>query len=283
MPQAAQPLARDVATRLQTTHFGRAMRSFSEVTSTNSLAGAWALEGAAEGSLVLADYQRAGRGRLGRSWTATRGANLLFSLVLRPPLAPDAWGRIGMAAALAVAESLQPLTSGLPVRIKWPNDVLLDGHKCCGMLLEASYPVTASEATRRFGAPGSAVVLGIGLNVNERCLPESLEGRATSLLLSTGRLHDRAALLARLLAHLERTYTLALDVSDETLVAQYEAYLDSLGAMVTLYPTMQSSECAIQGTLLGVEATGGLKLQTHEGLRVVHSGDVTSRPSAALS
>ena len=283
MPQAVLPLARDVAKGLHTTHFGRAMRSYSEVSSTNSLARAWADEGAPEGSLVLAEYQREGRGRLGRSWAATQGSNLLFSLVLRPPLAPEAWGRIGMAAALAVAQTIRPIAPALPVRVRWPNDVLLDGRKCSGMLLEASYPVSAGEAPWPSHVSHPALILGIGLNVNERRLPEHLSESATSLLLSSGRLHDRASLLTRLLGYLEHSYSIALDESNDSLVAMYEDCLEGIGSDITLYPAMPSSRPAVRGIMLGVEPNGGLKVQTEEGLRIYYSGDVTSHPGTARS
>ena len=192
------PLVDDVQPLLKTDAFGRAIRGHASVDSTNTKAAQWAREGAAHGSVVLTEYQTAGRGRQGRRWEAEPGQNLMFSVVLRPPLPPDRLGLLPLAAGLAVAEAVDPFIAPVTASVKWPNDVLVEGRKTCGMLLETSFSGRAAV----IDAP-AFVVLGIGLNVNQVDFPDALADTATSLRLITGRLVPRAPLLARLLRRLE--------------------------------------------------------------------------------
>src|SRR5690606_1606672 len=145
----------DLLPLLRATRLGRAFRSLASTTSTNTEAARWAAAGAPEGSVVLADYQTAGRGRLGRVWEAAAGQNLLFSLVLHPPLARDRLGLITLTAALAIADVLAEMVQPLRVGIKWPNDILVEERKCCGMLLESAMTVPSTNRP--------VVILGIGL------------------------------------------------------------------------------------------------------------------------
>ncbi|MFQ5571689.1 MAG: biotin--[acetyl-CoA-carboxylase] ligase, partial [Rhodothermales bacterium] len=183
------PLAQDTRALLKTRHFGRSMRSYQAVDSTNTAALQWASDGAPEGSVILANVQTAGRGRQGRSWHSAAGQNLTFSVILRPSLPPARLSLITLGAGVAVAEAVEALTAPLSTTIKWPNDVLLEGTKCCGMLLESTLDETGT----------ATVILGIGLNVNQSAFPETLESKATSLLLQTGRHTPRPPLLADLL------------------------------------------------------------------------------------
>ena len=141
----------------------------------------------AEGSYAVADFQSAGRGRLGRTWEASHGSALLVSVLLKPP-AGAVLPQVALVAGIAVADALEELT-GLAVQIKWPNDVMLRRHKVCGILAEAR---------------DGAVVLGIGVNVNQR--PVELAERAGSLYSLTGRTWDRDEVLAAVLAALGERY-----------------------------------------------------------------------------
>ncbi len=256
-------LADDLADALATERFGRPVRSFASCPSTNSEATAWARAGAPEGALVLTDHQTAGRGRLGRTWDDAEGQNLLLSVVLRPPLPPSRLGLVTLAGGVAVAEAVAAWTAPVEPRIKWPNDILLNGRKCCGMLLESSL------------GPDPFVILGIGLNVNQDTFPASIAERATSLRLETGRLVPRAALLARLLARLEH-WTDRLAAGDAPAVRQ--AFAERMvgrgePARVHLAHGGQS----LDGVVEGIDPTGALRLRTADGVRVLHAGDVTFR------
>jgi len=166
------------------------------VDSTQSEIQRRAAAGAPEGTVVIAGHQRAGRGRRGHEWWDAPGESLLCSVLLRPDCRPAAVPQLSLVGGLAVAEALAAST-GVRARIRWPNDLLVDGRKVCGILAEA-----ASGADARV----HHVILGIGINLGQSVFPDSLADRATSLRLLTGRDHDAAALLAAVLARLGLRY-----------------------------------------------------------------------------
>lgn len=261
-PSSSLLLADEVQALLQTQRFGRTLRSYASIDSTNTAAMRWANEDAPEGSVVVADYQTAGRGRQGRTWQAEAGQNLMFSMVLRPPLPPPRLSLITLAASVAMAETVETFTTPLTNTIKWPNDVLLEGYKCCGMLLEST-----------LGGPNQAtVILGIGLNVNQSAFPSELAERATSLLLQTGRRTPRAALLADVLGRLEHYYDALGDDDGIAVRRAYTARLHGLGHPATLQLTRRAQP--ITGVILGISNTGALRLDTTDGVRTFHAGEI---------
>ncbi|PEN11102.1 biotin--[acetyl-CoA-carboxylase] ligase [Longibacter salinarum] len=251
---------------LDTNRFGQSMRFHERVESTNTDAATWAQDGAPEGAVVATDYQTAGRGRHGRSWDADPGQNVMLSVVLRPNLDADQLGRVIIAAGIAVAETVEAFVEPHPVSIKWPNDIMIDGRKTCGMLLEASFG-RASEG------PPSAVILGIGLNVNQTDFPPALSERATSMRLAVGRTLPREAVLVRLLERLEEWYDVAID--GRPVHEAYEKRLDRMGEHVDL--RFAGTDRTVSGTVRGVTASGALRLDTDSGEQVLHAGEVTSR------
>jgi BirA family transcriptional regulator, biotin operon repressor / biotin---[acetyl-CoA-carboxylase] ligase len=175
------------------------LRAYHSLTSTQTVAHAWAAEGAPEGAMVLADHQSEGRGRHGRGWSAAPGTALLFSVILHPALPLARWPEIPLAAGCAVAAGLEAVAP-VSAKLKWPNDVLVDGWKLAGVLAEG----VAGVAPR--------VVLGVGVNVSQldSDWPAELAGRARSLAglgLSVG----RERLLTAILARLETWYGLLHD------------------------------------------------------------------------
>jgi BirA family biotin operon repressor/biotin-[acetyl-CoA-carboxylase] ligase len=167
------------------------------VDSTQAVAFTLAERGAADGTAVVATSQQAGRGRRGREWVGEPGRSLLCSIVTRPALAPARWPLLSLVTAVAVARALERL-AGVEARLKWPNDVLLEGRKVAGILLES-----------RLDPP--VVVIGIGINVGQSRFPSELADRAVSLAQVTGRQVDHDQLLGAVLdeladgrAHLER-------------------------------------------------------------------------------
>jgi BirA family biotin operon repressor/biotin-[acetyl-CoA-carboxylase] ligase len=173
-----------------------------EVDSTNDEIRRLALASAADGTVVLADKQTAGRGRRGAAWVCPPGQALAFSVLVRPTEPKALWPRLALAAGLAVAEGLE--LQGVVTGIKWPNDVWIGGKKICGVLVEAG---------------SDFAIIGIGVNVNVPAFPDELADTATSLLLETGEPIDRAGVLASVLRRLEirrhqidRGYAQLLDV-----------------------------------------------------------------------
>lgn len=260
------PLVDDTQNHLSTDRFGQVMRGFEEVNSTNERAAQWARANVPEGAVVLTEYQTAGRGRHGRAWSATKGQNLLFSVVLRPSLAPDRLGLITIAAGVAVAETIDPFVSPHQSVIEWPNDIFLEDQKTCGILLESSLTPPKGD---------TVVVLGVGLNVNQTNFPDPLADAATSLRLTTGRPVPRAELLARLLTALEHRYDAIQEGREATVRNAFEERLSSLHEQITLH--VPNTDRTVSGTVEGITDTGALRLHTATGTTTVHAGDVTTQ------
>jgi BirA family transcriptional regulator, biotin operon repressor / biotin---[acetyl-CoA-carboxylase] ligase len=172
-----------------------------ETTSTNDEAKAAAKAGAPHGAVWVAESQTAGRGRQGRRWLAARGESLLVSVLLRIPCAPARLPPLALVAGLAVRDAVaRALGSGAaPVRLKWPNDVLIGKKKVAGVLVEAQLA----------GKNVESIVVGVGINVHARSFPDEIAERATSVGLETASVPDRAELLADLLHGLDRDLPIA--------------------------------------------------------------------------
>jgi BirA family biotin operon repressor/biotin-[acetyl-CoA-carboxylase] ligase len=223
---------------------------------------AYAEQGAGEGLVVLADAQTAGRGRAGRNWYSPPGQSLYLSILLRPDLPPRRIGWLTMLGALAVADAISQFSIlNSQLRLKWPNDVLLNGKKVAGVLVESSLT----------GDRLDYAVLGIGLNVNT-CFdnaPEEVQMRATSLREALGHEVDREVALERLLAAFGTRYA-TLPASP---LADYVRRLDTLGKHVRL----QAGDETVEGEALRVEDDGALVVMTNGSERVVTFGDVVGQ------
>lgn len=254
----------DLLARLGPGHrIGRDIRVFRETTSTSDIAEKLARDGAAEGVVVFAETQTAGRGRLGRQWTSPAGKGLWFSVLLRPALRPPETTRLTIAAAVAVARAVRAQT-GLAPELKWPNDLLLGGRKFGGILTEMS---GEQDRVRH-------VVLGIGLDVNLTTadLPGELRRLATSLRLELGRPVPRAELAVAVLCELDTAYQRALGGQFEALADEWEALCTTLGRAieVALGPRR------IRGRAEALDTDGALLLRTEHGrLERITGGDVT--------
>ena len=270
-----------VSTLLAGTRF-RPVRWVAGTGSTNSDAMALARDGAAEGHVVVADHQRAGRGRLGRTWTAPPGASLLVSVLLRPP-APLV-GAVGMAVGLAMAEAVEART-GVAPRLKWPNDLVVPAsaddrsgpdRKLAGILAEADWPV-GSPASGGWRAPGAgeraAVVAGVGVNVRwPGDLPEELATTATALNYLVDAPVDRAELLVAYLQRLDVRYgDLVRAGSTAGLIDDWRARSATLGRHVRV--DLGTSD--VEGVAVDVTADGHLVVEPPDGpRRTFAAGDV---------
>ena len=183
---------------LETAWAGREIVYLRSVDSTNRYARELASRGAAEGTLVVADEQTAGRGRRGRGWISPAGEGVFMTLILRPQAHPAQVARLSLLTALAVAEGIAAET-GLDARIKWPNDIVVGGRKVCGMLLEMNADEQAVHD----------VVAGIGINVHQTQFAPEIAQTASSLDLLSGQRVCRAALVRAFLEAFERTEALA--------------------------------------------------------------------------
>jgi BirA family biotin operon repressor/biotin-[acetyl-CoA-carboxylase] ligase len=192
------PRPEEVAPLLRTSAIGRTIRFFETVDSTNTFAALEAAAGAAEGTVVVADTQTAGRGRQHREWDSPAGCNLYFSIVLRPRVPPRRIPQISLVAAVAMHRALCDIVPAVKFLIKWPNDILTeDGLKVCGILCEGELETDSVHHA----------IAGIGLNVNARKFAPALRGTATSLRMLTGANTPRPAVLAAVLNRFEEAYT----------------------------------------------------------------------------
>jgi BirA family biotin operon repressor/biotin-[acetyl-CoA-carboxylase] ligase len=236
-----------------------------EVDSTQRVARERARAGAPEGTVVIAERQTAGRGRLGRQWHSPAGVNLYCSVVLRPPLPPSAVPQLGLVVGVAVAAAVEEETGRRPA-IKWPNDVLLAGRKIVGILTEMD-----SEVDRVHH-----VIAGIGVNLNAplRAFPPELRAKASSLRLLTGARVDRATFTGRLLAALEARYGRYLAAGFSSVRAEWESYSCLTGTQVQV----ASPEGEEGGRVLGLDDDGALRIRRSDGrvVRIV-AGEVTVR------
>jgi len=253
---------------LRTRIFGRKVVYYPVVGSTNEEAKRLAEEGAPEGTLVIADEQKAGKGRLGRRWFAPPGTSLLMSLIFRPPLAPYQAQRLTVLCSLAIAEAVEEVTP-LEVNLKWPNDILINGKKAGGILTELGIK----------GGHLAYVVVGIGLNVNVDFSSSqepwlSLRQTATSLYRELGYKVPRLLLLLRFLEKVEEKY--------EGLGEGRDFHSEWARRLVTLHRRVCVSMPGkyIEGWAEAVDEEGALLVRTDEGvLHRVLAGDVTLRPA----
>jgi BirA family biotin operon repressor/biotin-[acetyl-CoA-carboxylase] ligase len=201
---------------LDTGAFGGEVHYYARVGSTNDAARDLAEQGAPEGTLVIADEQIAGRGRMNRVWVAPAGANLLMTVLFRPTLPPALVQRLVMACGLAIAEAAED-AAGVQVDVKWPNDLQIGGRKFCGILPESTI----------VGERLAWVIVGTGVNVNQVfAADDPLAATATSLRLASGREIDRVRLLGEILANLKRW---AAQTDSEALAATWRSRCVTLG------------------------------------------------------
>lgn len=257
-PSTTIDLGRQISAQLTTKVLGHPLYYLDKVTSTNSLALEAAQRDAAHGTVFAADYQTHGRGRQGRSWDADEGLNLTFSVILDLPIPNHRIGMLPLAACLGVASAISDAVAPHKPQLKWPNDILLGGQKICGILLQTVGPST------------NAIVLGIGINVNQTKFPVELELHATSLLLISGQPIDRASLMASVLLNLEEKLDLLI-LHPSVLHKHYTRNLMGIGERCRVVGINEE----IVGTMIGIDDSGALTLATSTGNRTIYAGDVS--------
>ncbi|MDQ2936116.1 MAG: biotin--[acetyl-CoA-carboxylase] ligase [Acidobacteriota bacterium] len=240
---------------------------FDSLSSTNLEAAKRAIEGQPEGLCVVAREQTAGRGRLQRDWVSPKDAGLYFSIVLRPQLAQSLWPLLTLMAAVAVHDALLGACA-LKTDIKWPNDILVNDKKLCGILGE-----TVETAL------GRALVLGIGINLTGKVFPAELKDTATSVDAVTGEISTPEAVLQAVIRALQRRYEmLHLAHGTENIIREWsERSSYASGKRVRV----SNGDEELEGTTNGLDLDGALRVKTDTGeIRMVRAGDVSSvRPS----
>lgn len=244
--------ATDISAGLQTERLGKKIYTCGKIGSTNSLAHELARAGAAEGTLVIADHQTRGRGRLGRRWSSPPGVGIWMSLILRPALPPERAPALTLVAAVSVASAVRSV--GLPVWVKWPNDVIVaSGRKVCGILSEMEASLDAIEY----------VILGVGINVNQGLsdFEPPLRDVATSLRLELERTVIRSSLVSDMLNEFEPAYrTFCID-GLAPLLPRIRESSSFLGQRVAVWIEKE----AVVGQVVDIDEEGQLVLRRDHG------------------
>ena len=256
--------AEEISSRLHTNWMAENCIYLESVDSTNNYAKRIAEDGTPSGTLVVADEQTGGKGRRGRSWSTPKGSNIAMTLLLRPRFRPEHASRMTLLAAMAVTCGIRRVT-GLDAGIKWPNDVVVNGHKVCGILTEMNTEVDYINY----------VVIGIGINVNQKEFPEEIREIAGSLKLSAGHPVARAGLIASIMEELEDLYEVFLKTEDlSALKDEYNRNCVTCGHEIrVLEPGHEYT-----GMTDGINDLGELVVKKADGETVcVYAGEVSVR------
>ena len=254
----------ELESRMYTEWAGHPVSFYETINSTNLRAKLDADNGAPEGALVVADMQTAGRGRRGRTWSSPAGLNVYFTLILKPRYVPDKASMVTLVMALAVAEGIRE-TCGVEAGIKWPNDIVVNGKKVCGILTEMSVEKDFIHH----------VVIGVGINVGLQEFAPELADTATSLQAECGRKVPKAALVANIMKAFEKYYESFREKTDlSDLVDSYNKMLVNRGKTVrVLDPKGEYS-----GVAEGINELGELLVELPDGhVENVYAGEVSVR------
>lgn len=276
--------AHELESRIHTAWAGRSVSYKKKTGSTNIDCKELATQGAPHGALAVAEMQESGRGRRGRGWQSPAGESIYMSLLCRPEFAPDRAPMLTLVMGISVAEAVERYT-GLPAKIKWPNDVVVNGRKICGILTEMEMGLETKEI--------QYLVIGVGINVNngytamcetgdterarEAAFPGELGSVATSLFLESGKDKKifRAPLVQCVMEDFERNYELFLRTLDLSLLKEcYNGYLVNRGAAVKVL----DPKGEYTGIAREIDDSGDLLVETKDGeVKKVYSGEVSVR------
>ena len=251
-----------IADQIHTKWAGKTVHFARETDSTNLWIKRLAKEGASEGTLALAEFQSAGRGRLGRSWEVPEGTSVMMSILLRPKFEPQYAPTLTLVMGMAVAKAVKNL--GFDVSIKWPNDVVVSHKKICGILTEMGV---------RDGKIDYAVI-GVGINVNIKEFPEEMADKATSLYLESGKEFDRSQIPGLVMEAFEKYYEKFAATCDLSgLKEEYESILANYNQ-----PVRVLAKEPYEGVARGITDGGELLVEKTDGTIVaVSAGEVSVR------
>lgn len=259
-PDTVAPFA--IQQFLQTENYGRSIRHVESCPSTQILAHEEAQNGAPNGTVIIADEQTAGKGRLSRPWSSAAGKGIWMSVITRPKLTPQQAPQMTLVAAVAIVRAIEELTEVTPA-IKWPNDILVNGRKLTGILTELQADPDRVKA----------IILGIGMNVNQQLedFPEEIRAIATSLCIEEGQPVSRPKLAAKVLDYLELYVALYVEKGFAPIKLLWESYADSIGKRVRI-STLQDT---YEATAKGISEDGRLEVVLDDGtIRGIYSADI---------
>ncbi|MDK2808708.1 MAG: BirA family transcriptional regulator [Clostridiales bacterium] len=253
----------EILEKIKTRFIAKQVYYQEEVDSTNTVAKRLAEEVASDGLLVTSDLQTGGKGRRGRSWDSKKGSGIFMSLILKPELEPMYASMLTLVAALCVAKGILELT-GLSAQIKWPNDIVVNKKKVCGILTEMNAELDFIHY----------VIIGIGINVNTKEFPDEISHMATSLYLETRKELNRSALICLVMEQMEVYYERFLEYrSMAPFLEEYNALLVNQGQQVKIINNKEE----MVGISKGINEKGELLVETTQGEIAVMSGEVSVR------
>lgn len=237
---------------------------FDTIDSTNTKAQELAEKGYPSGTLVVADKQESGKGRRGRSWVSPSGTGIFMTLMIKPDINPNNASMLTLVAALAVAKAITSVT-GEEAMIKWPNDIVVNGKKVCGIL---------TEMNAQFDYINH-IVVGIGINVHNESFPEEISQMASSLMIEAeGKRFHRAQIIAETMSYFEQYYDTFLKTQDlSALVREYDKLLVNRNKSVRVLDPKEPFD----GKAMGITPKGELIVDTWESRKLVSSGEVSVR------
>ena len=252
-----------ISNEIQTEWAGKTVHFAKEIDSTNEWCKRLSKEDAVHGTLAVAEFQSAGKGRLGRRWVVPEGNSIMMSILLRPDFEPRFASMLTLVMGLSVAQAVKEL--GVDVSIKWPNDVVVSRKKICGILTEMGL----EDGKIR------EVVIGVGINVNLAEIQEELKDKATSLYLETGKTYDRNLLIGLVMGKFEKNYEKFVQTCDLSLmIDDYNMMLANKYQPVRILDKLDPYE----GVALGIDREGELLVRVADGrIRKVCSGEVSVR------
>lgn len=254
----------EIKSLMHTEWVAREVLYFDTIDSTNTKAQELAEKGYPSGTLVVADKQESGKGRRGRSWVSPSGTGIFMTLMIKPDINPNNASMLTLVAALAVAKAITSVT-GEEALIKWPNDIVVNGKKVCGIL---------TEMNAQFDYINH-IVVGIGINVHNESFPEEISQMASSLMIEAGgkRFH-RAQIIAETMSYFEQYYDTFLKTQDlSALVREYDKLLVNRNKSVRVLDPKEPFD----GKAMGITPKGELIVDTWESRKLVSSGEVSVR------
>ena len=254
----------EIKSLMQTEWVAKEVLYFDTIDSTNTKAQELAEKGYPSGTLVVADKQESGKGRRGRSWVSPSGTGIFMTLMIKPDINPNNASMLTLVAALAVAKAITSVT-GEEALIKWPNDIVVNGKKVCGIL---------TEMNAQFDYINH-IVVGIGINVHNESFPEEISQMASSLMIEAGgkRFH-RAQIIAETMSYFEQYYDTFLKTQDlSALVREYDELLVNMNKAVRVLDPKEPFD----GKAMGITPKGELIVDTWESRKLVSSGEVSVR------
>lgn len=252
-----------ISSYLTTTRLGHHVHYYDEVTSTQTIAHELVRNGAVDGTVVVAETQTAGKGRMARPWESTKGKGIWMTVIIRPNILPHQAPQFTLIAAVAVVNAISSLYESIQPEIKWPNDILLNGKKCTGILTEMIAEMDGVQA----------LLIGIGINVNQQLedFPDELKDIATSLSIEANDQLDRAELIAKILHYLEKYSDIYLDHGFEPIKTLWEEFSGTIGKKIKATTLRE----VVEGTAIGITEDGVLEIRIDDGeIKRIYSADI---------